>query len=89
MGYINDISKKLNEMHDKKLHEEFNELTERLVDTNSLDMLPVLYRIIDRYDKVCRVKAGLQLTVENIRRKEEMVKNAIYYEGIKSRGGRE
>lgn len=69
MGYIDDISAKLKKMKDKSLHDEFMTITERMIATNSTDMLPVIYRIIEHYDFIARQNKGLQQTNEHLHQK--------------------
>ena len=69
MGYAVDISNKLAEMKNKELNHEFQMITERLIETNSEDMLEPLYRIICQYDKTIRKCVGLEKTNENLNSK--------------------
>lgn len=79
MGYIDDISEKLKSMKTKDLHEDFTAIAERLVLTNSTDLLPALHHIICQYDSVTRANFGLQTTVENLKRSK--YKKAGQYRG--------
>ena len=75
MGYIDDISNKLKKMKDKELHDEFKSVTERLIATNSEDLLPEMYRIISHYDYMARKNIGLKQTNEHLHEKLYGMKN--------------
>ena len=69
MGWIDDIAEKMKSMKDKNLHEEFSAITQRLVDTDSMDLLSSMYRIICEYDRVSRLNFGLMETNKNLNKK--------------------
>lgn len=69
MGYAVDISEQLKNMKNKELNHEFELIADRLISTNSEDMLEPLYRIICKYDKVMRDNIGLRTTNTNLESK--------------------
>lgn len=66
MGYTEDIRSKLSQMHNKNCEEDFIRLTDFILATGKLDMLPVLLNVINKYDSVCRNNYGLRKQVENL-----------------------
>lgn len=71
MGYLVDIEAKLNSMHDKRCHEDFKRLADYLIQTNGMDMLPVLMNIINKYDSLSRYSVGILKKYENAKYKLE------------------
>lgn len=75
MGTLNDIKHKLSHMKDRRCHEDFYRLVDNLIETDSLEMLPVLLNIINKYDSLSRYKTGLEAKLENMGRKLDHVNN--------------
>lgn len=71
MGYLVDIEAKLNSMHDKRCHEDFKRLADYLIQTNGMDMLPVLMNLINKYDSLSRYSVGILKKYENAKYKLE------------------
>lgn len=79
MGTLEDIRAKLSTMKDRKCHEDFYQLADNLIETDSLEMLPVLLNIINKYDSVTRYKTGLEAKLENFGRKYDRLANGYTY----------
>lgn len=69
MGYADDIAEALKSAKNKELNDEFKKITDRLIITNSFDMLPHLLKIIQTYEKVMRDNIGLKTTNTNLESK--------------------
>ena len=65
MGYGDYIAKALKDAKNKELNDEFQAIADRLIITNSFDMLPHLLKVIKTYEKVKRDYYGLKKTCEN------------------------
>ena len=77
MGYAVDIRNKLAEMKNKELHESFIKLADNLIETDSEELLPVLLKIINRYDTVVRSNYGLKSKLNNECYKLDMMNGRI------------
>lgn len=71
MGYAEDIRQKLDQMHDKKCHEEFRRLTDALLASRQYDVLPVLLNMINKYDSLSRQCFGYKTTIEHAKERSE------------------
>ena len=71
------IKEKLKSMRNTELHESFLKLADNLIETNSEELLPVLLKIINRYDTVVRSNYGLKSKLNNECYKLDMMNGRI------------
>jgi len=71
------IKEKLKSMRNTELHESFIKLADNLVETDSEELLPVLLKIINRYDTVVRSNYGLKSKLNNECYKLDMMNGRI------------
>jgi hypothetical protein len=71
------IKEKLKSMRNTDLHESFLKLADNLVETDSEELLPVLLKIINRYDTVVRSNYGLKSKLNNECYKLDMMNGRI------------
>ena len=69
MGYAEDIRSKLNQMHNRTCVEDFVRLTDFILATGKLEMLPVLLNVINKFDSISRNNYGLLKRIENMQYK--------------------
>ena len=71
------IKEKLKSMRNTDLHESFIKLADNLVETDSEELLPVLLKIINKYDTVVRSNYGLKSKLNNECYKLDMINGRI------------
>lgn len=71
------IKEKLKSMRNTDLHESFLKLADNLIETDSEELLPVLLKIINRYDTVVRSNYGLKSKLNNECYKLDMMNGRI------------
>lgn len=71
------IKEKLKSMRNTDLHESFLKLADNLIETDSEELLPVLLKIINRYDTVVRSNYGLKSKLNNECYKLDMINGRI------------
>lgn len=77
MKDFDEIKEKLKSMRNTELHESFLKLADNLIETNSEELLPVLLKIINKYDTVVRSNYGLKSKLNNECYKLEMMNGRI------------
>lgn len=77
MKDFDEIKEKLKSMRNTELHESFLKLADNLIETNSEELLPVLLKIINKYDTVVRSNYGLKQKLNNAGYKLEMMNGRI------------
>jgi hypothetical protein len=73
--YLKSIRAKLQSMKDRKCHEDFYRLADNLIETDSIEMLPVLLNVINKYDSLSRYKISLENKLNNIQYKLDRLKD--------------
>ena len=77
MKDFDEIKEKLKSMRNTELHESFLKLADNLIETNSEELLPVLLKIINKYDTVVRSNYGLKSKLNNECYKLDMMNGRI------------
>lgn len=77
MKDFDEIKEKLKSMRNTELHESFLKLADNLIETDSEELLPVLLKIINRYDTVVRSNYGLKSKLNNECYKRDMMNGRI------------